>query len=243
MTKMTGIIKEFKTGIQKNLFLGLAVLWVSVMPSIGTLTATPVMLTHVDFIRQFPWSSPLSMLTTCLILVCVMGIALLPTTMVAVFSGFLFGWQMFPWLILSYASASLIGYAWGKFVTKDGLNFLINRYPKVSVLLESHAQNLPQLIFFIRISPVIPFALSNLLFAFLKTGWKKLLVWGTLGMFPRTLLAFYTGTLANDLYDALYEEDSLSKWLLFLVFLGISTFGIWKIFTSRKQKQSNSSQV
>ncbi|MGY6522340.1 MAG: VTT domain-containing protein [Mongoliitalea sp.] len=230
---MRSIIKEFKTGIQENLFLSLAFLWVSIMPSLGTLIATPLVLTRSNYITEFPWLNPFSLLITCLCLTFLMGLALLPTTMVAVFSGFLFGWKIFPLLVASYAAASLLGYFWGQMVTKGGLVFLIKRYPKVGTAIEERSHSIPQLIFFIRISPVIPFALSNLLFAFLQTGWKKLLIWGTIGMLPRTLIAFYTGTIANDLYDAINQGDDTLKVWIFIGFLVVSTWGIWKVIRSK----------
>ena len=233
MTKMRSIIKEFKTGIQENLFMGLAILWVSIMPSLGTLIATPLVLNGSNYLAEFPWLNPFSLLVTCIFLTFLMGLALLPTTMVAVFSGFLFGWKIIPWLVASYAAASLLGYFWGRMVTKEGMDFLIKRYPKVGTAIAERSHSIPQLIFFIRISPVIPFALSNLLFAFLQTGWKKLLIWGTIGMLPRTLVAFYTGTIANDLYEAINQGDDRLKVWIFIGFLIVSTWGIWKVIRSR----------
>lgn len=236
MTKMASIIKEFKTGIQENLFLGFAVLWVSLMPSLGTIIATPLILNYQQILGDIPWSSGLMLILTCLVLVILMGLALVPTTMVAVFSGFLFGWKILPFLVISYAIASLLGYGWGLLASSNGLDFLKKRYPKVDKALQSKSQKIPQLIVFIRISPVIPFALSNLLFAFIKVGWKKLLIWGTAGMLPRTFVAFYTGTLANDIYDALRQGDDNYQVLIFIFLLILSSYGIWRIVKPSEQK-------
>lgn len=236
MTKMKGIIKEFKIGLQENLWMGLAFVWVSIAPSLGTLISIPILINFYENIRIFSMSG---WLANCLILSIVaglMGLACIPTTVVAIFSGFLFDWKFFPLIVAAYALASILGYYWGRYVTKNGLDFLFRRYPQTRYIIDARKNSLPHAIFFIRISPIIPFALSNLLFAFLKTGIQKLLVWGTMGMLPRTILAFYTGTVANDLYEAFHRGDSSYQAPLFFGLLLLSSWGLWKIFTNTTEK-------
>ncbi len=87
-----------------------------------------------------------------------------------------------------------------------------------------------ELIFFVRLSPIIPFALSNLMFALLKSGWKKLVIFGTIGMLPRTTLVFISGTLANDLYTAIRQDGVSEKVWIFVFLLVLSFWGIWRFF-------------
>jgi uncharacterized membrane protein YdjX (TVP38/TMEM64 family) len=238
MTKMKGIIKEFKIGLQENLLMGLAFVWVSVVPSLGTLVSIPILLNSYDSIRVFSMGGWLESCLILMVLTGLMGLALVPTTIVAVFSGFLFDWQFFPLLVVAYALASILGYFWGSIVTKDGLDFLFKRYPKTKHIIDTRKKNIPEVVFFLRISPIIPFAFSNLLFAFLQTGIQKLLVWGTLGMLPRTTLAFYTGTIASDLYAAFHQGNSTYQAPLFILLLLVSSWGLWKVFTNTKEKKS-----
>lgn len=126
-------------------------------------------------------------------------------------SGFVFGWISFPFLVLGYTLATVIGYQIGKGLDRGSLAFLLDQYPKAAQLIEDKKDDISQLIFFVRLSPVIPFALSNLLFALLQAGLKKVVWMGLWGMLPRTSMAFITGILGESLMDALegiVEESS-----------------------------------
>ncbi|WP_332913888.1 hypothetical protein [Algoriphagus boritolerans] len=79
--------------------------------------------------------------------------------------------------------------------------------PDFNQQLERRLQRPESLIFFIRISPVVPFAISNFLFASLKIELKNVLIYGIPGMLPRTLLAFGTGLLASSFLDAKKSDE------------------------------------
>src|SRR5690606_4862882 len=112
--------------------------------------------------------------------------ALLPTTFLSVLTGFVFGWEYFPLLVTGYTLASIMGYSVGRKLDKNSLAFLLDNYPKASRLIAEKKGNIFQLIFYVRLSPVIPFALSNLLFALLKVGLRDVVWMGLWGMLPRT---------------------------------------------------------
>jgi uncharacterized membrane protein YdjX (TVP38/TMEM64 family) len=230
MTKKVGIFKGLKDFGKNNTRVALAVFWVSIAPSVFSLLLIPTIVSK----SANPYDLNISAFPESLIFVIVgtlmMGLALTPTTLFAILSGFIFGWQTFPLLILSYTFATLLGYGWGKRLGGDSLEELLTQYPKAAVMIESKKDSVGALIFFVRISPVIPFALSNLLFALMKTGWKKLVIWGTIGMLPRTTLAFFSGTLAFDIYSAIGQESISGKWWIFLGLLLLSIWGIWRFF-------------
>src|SRR5690554_6932997 len=159
-----------------------------------------------------------------------MGYALLPTTFLAVLSGFVFGWVALPFLILGYTLATIIGYQIGKKLDKGSLDFLLGNYPKAAQMIVDKRNEIPQLIFFVRLSPVIPFALSNLLFALLKIDLKKVVWIGLWGMLPRTLLAFTTGVVGESLVGALEENSGLRQWAVIGVLLLVSGWGIYRFF-------------
>jgi uncharacterized membrane protein YdjX (TVP38/TMEM64 family) len=156
-----------------------------------------------------------------------MGLAFLPTTFLAVLSGFVFGWQAFPFLVLAYSLASILGYLLGKRLGGDSLDDLLHYYPKAADLIHKRSNQMGTLVFYIRLSPVIPFALSNILFALLKVGLGPVVWAGLLGMLPRTLLAFLTGTLAVSIYEVI-QSDGETWQVAFLVFLFL--FSIWGVY-------------
>ena len=230
MGKKRSIFKEFKEAGRNNPKITFAVLWVSLMPSIGSFVLVPWTLHQSEWISLLDFSSPQVAFTALTVSTLLMGLAIMPTTLIAALSGFLLGWKAFPWLVLGYSMATLFGYAWGKSLSGESLDFLLHKYPKAKKLLEQKKENIGELIFFVRLSPIIPFALSNLLFALIKSGWVKLILFGTLGMLPRTTLVFFSGTLVSDIYSALKSEGISGKGWFFLGFLMLSFWGIWRFF-------------
>lgn len=230
MTKKVGIFKGLKDFGKNNTRVALAVLWVSIAPSVFSLLLIPIVVSNSTSFYDLNSLAFLESLIFVLLGTLMMGLALMPTTLFAILSGFIFGWQALPLLILSYTLATLLGYGWGKRLGGDSLEELLTQYPKAAAMIESKKDSVGALIFFVRISPVIPFALSNLLFALMKTGWKKLVIWGTIGMLPRTTLAFFSGTLAFDIYSAIGQESISGKGWIFLGLLLLSIWGIWRFF-------------
>ena len=162
-----------------------------------------------------------------------MGMALLPTTFLAILSGFLLNWISLPFLILGYTMATIIGYKIGKKLDKDSLAFLLNNYPKAAQLIADKKDSISQLIFFVRLSPVVPFAFSNLLFALLKIDLKKVVWVGLWGMLPRTLLSFTTGVLGESLLEALQENNGTRQLVVIGVLLLVSVWGIYRFFKKK----------
>ncbi|GAB2997329.1 hypothetical protein GCM10027284_13840 [Cyclobacterium sediminis] len=166
-----------------------------------------------------------------------MGLALVPTTFFAVISGYIFGWHAFPYLVLAYTLASAVGYGLGRVLDKDSLDLLLDPYPKAKKLISEKKGQMGSLIFFVRISPVIPFAISNLVFALLRTGMKRVLWFGLLGMLPRTLLAFSSGALAGSIQEALTSKSSIWQYVLIAALLILSVAGIYAFFTKSVSKK------
>jgi uncharacterized membrane protein YdjX (TVP38/TMEM64 family) len=230
MEKKQGIFKEFKIAAEQNPVVASALLWVSFMPSLGSLLFVPVAFKYSSFLSQIDFTDAITVISGLLASILLMGLALMPTTLIAGLSGFILGWQSFPWLVLGYTLATLLGYGWGKKLGGESLEMILEKYPQAKNMLERKSGRIGELIFFVRLSPVIPFALSNLMFALLNSGWKKLVIFGTIGMLPRTTLVFVSGTLANDLYTAIKQEGIDGKFWIFIFLLLLSIWGIWRFF-------------
>lgn len=238
MTKKEPFFKRIKEIYRTNPVFLAAVAWVGVMPSIGSLAL-------VQYLISSKGGTPppdLTSLTTALLYVsgsaAAMGIALIPTTLLAVFSGFYWGWSALPLLAVAYSIASAIGYGLGKKSSGNLLPLLTDWYPAVKTTLEKKKEQIGSLIFFIRISPVIPFAFSNILFALLHTGLGRVVWYGLWGMLPRTVLAFSSGVLAESIYEAVSSEGASSwEWLFVVGLLVISILGIVHFFKN-KDKES-----
>jgi uncharacterized membrane protein YdjX (TVP38/TMEM64 family) len=229
MSKKESIFKRLKIILTSNPVIIWAIGWVSFMPSIGSLVFLNHLYSNIERFRMYEilqWDILLLfILTTALI----MGLALMPTTLIAIISGFLFGWKAFPFLALAYLLATVIGYKLGRKLDEDSLEILLEKYPKTRTLIAEKKDAISQLIFFVRISPIIPFALSNLLFALIKAELSKVVWIGFLGMLPRTILAFVTGIMAKSLLAAMQEGSNTFQVAIFFGLLLLSLWGIYKV--------------
>ena len=237
MSKKPPNFKKLADIYRENPAFFWAVLWVAIIPSLGSIISLQVLFTgNQNWI--FP---PLTGITTVASFVglagFIMGFALLPTTLLSILTGFIWGWEAFGWLVMAYLLATSLGYSLGTLLSQHQLEILLKYYPKAEKLVLEKQEKIGMLILFVRLSPVIPFAFSNVLFALLRTGIWRVLWWGIWGMLPRTLLAFYSGTVAESLYQALRESDSHVEWIAFAVLLTVSLAGIVSIL--KKKKQSN----
>lgn len=226
MSKKPPFFKKLVEIYRENPSFFWAVLWVAIMPSIGSIISLKFL-----FGGGQAWVFPqLTSILPVTIFVClagfVMGFAVLPTTLLSILTGFIWGWEAFGWLVMAYLLATSLGYSLGKFLSKHQLEILLKHYPKAKKMVLEKQERLGSLIFFVRLSPVIPFAFSNVLFALLQTGLWRVLWWGIWGMLPRTILAFYSGTIAETLYQALRESGTHIQWITFIALLAVSIWGI-----------------
>ncbi|WP_158858656.1 TVP38/TMEM64 family protein [Lunatibacter salilacus] len=226
MRKKPPIFKKLADIYQENPSFYWAVLWVAIMPSMGSIVSLQIL-----FTGDQDWIYPqLTGIVTVAIFVClagfIMGLALLPTTLLSILTGYIWGWDAFGWLVMAYLLATSLGYTLGKFLSQHQLDILLKYYPRAKKMVLEKQEKIGSLIFFVRLSPVIPFAFSNVLFALLKTGLWRVLWWGIWGMLPRTILAFYSGTIAGSLYQALMDNDNYAEWITFIILLAVSIWGI-----------------
>jgi uncharacterized membrane protein YdjX (TVP38/TMEM64 family) len=231
MSKKESIFKRLKIIISRNPIILWAIAWVTVMPSVGSFFFLKFLYSNVALFRDLDFYSIGTILGYLIVTAIVMGAALMPTTLIAIISGFLFGWVAFPALVIAYTLASIIGYKLGTGLDENSLNLLLEKYPKTKKLLLEKEDKMNELIFFLRLSPVIPFALSNLLFALIRANLTKVIWVGLLGMFPRTTMAFATGLRANSLVDAVSESTNTYQLAGILVLLLISIWGLYRVIS------------
>lgn len=232
MTKKGSIFKTIG-GYFKGHPVGiLGWLWVSLMPPIGSL----IFLWNYQILEGIQLDTLLYLLIYIGICGLTMGLALLPTTFISTVSGYFFGWIAFPFLVAAYALATFIGYKLGQQANASLLDVLFAKHPTLKEELEARKSKEMNLIFFVRISPIIPFAVSNFIFATMKIPLKRVLIFGIPGMLPRTLIVFGTGVFANSF---LMAEDSLSspvQWGIGAILLIIGALGIYQYI--RKKPKS-----
>jgi len=208
--------------------------WVTLVPSLGALISLNFLYANPGFFEKIEFLSWPFLGVYVVSATLLMGLALLPTTFLAILSGFVFGWMSFPFLVLGYTLATVTGYQLGKGLDSGSLTVLLQQYPKAAQLIDERRDSISELIFFVRLSPVIPFALSNLLFALLQAGLSKVIWMGLWGMLPRTTMAFVTGILGDSLLGALEGDSGGKQVVLITLLLLVSLWGIYRFFTKKK---------
>ena len=145
-----------------------------------------------------------------------MAFALTPTTFIALLSGYFLGWNAFIPVAITYWIASFLGYKTAQFI--DGGHFLtiLSEKPKVKHILENLQKDEFKIIILARLSPVLPFAVTNVLFSFSGTKLRNFLTAGFLGMLPRTILSIWIGTQAKEI-RRLIEHPSEGNTSQFLI--------------------------
>jgi uncharacterized membrane protein YdjX (TVP38/TMEM64 family) len=234
MSKKPPKFKKLADIYRENPAFFWAILWVAIIPSLGSIISLQILFTGNQNWIFPPLTGIIAVATFVGLAGFIMGFALLPTTLLSILTGFIWGWEAFGWLVMAYLLATSLGYSLGTLLSQHQLEILLKYYPKAEKLVLEKQEKIGMLILFVRLSPVIPFAFSNVLFALLQTGIWRVLWWGIWGMLPRTLLAFYSGTVAESLYQALRTSDSHVEWITFAVLLTVSLAGI--VFILKKKR-------
>jgi len=232
MTKKDSIFKDLVRYFRSHSITTLGWIWVSFVPLLGSLLLS----TRYQELEQISVTGVGEQVLLVLALTLLVGLALLPTTFTALASGFFWGWTVFPHLVIAYLLANVLGYSLGKWLNADFRTILYARHPSLQEEIEKRIEQPAGLVFFVRISPLIPFAISNFLFASLGIPLSKIIRFGLPGMLPRTILAFASGMAAQSFLDAQASLKDPHDWLILGLLLVGSIWGIWHFWNKKKTK-------
>jgi len=232
MTQKDSIFKDLVRYFRSHSITTLGWIWVSFVPLLGSLLLS----TRYQELEQISVTGVGEQVLLVLALTLLVGLALLPTTFTALASGFFWGWTVFPHLVIAYLLANVLGYSLGKWLNADFRTILYARHPSLQEEIEKRIEQPAGLVFFVRISPLIPFAISNFLFASLGIPLSKIIRFGLPGMLPRTILAFASGMAAQSFLDAQASLKDPQDWLILGLLLVGSIWGIWHFWNKKKTK-------
>lgn len=213
---------------QKYPFHFLSAVLLTFLPLLCSSWVTYWVLAHEADLRQFGIADWLLVTIICLL---TSVFALTPPTFLAIVFGYFLGWgSLIPLLILNLGAIALVNRI-TLYLDKQRLLSYLAQNQKVKLVVGRFNQDQWPLIFFTKLSPVLPFALTNLVFSLAGASLKNMLLGGFLGMIPRTLLAVYVGIQAKAIRQAL-ENPNPDIWsqvvvigLVILSVVGISWVG------------------
>lgn len=143
------------------------------------------------------------------------GLALLPTNVIGILGGWAFGFRLGIALLISgIVGAALASFLINSRIVGDRLPDIFGAHPKAKAiyraLLGQSARRTILIIFLLRLSPAMPFALTNFLMASARVPLKSFLIGTFLGMLPRSSAVVFVGAGLSELsFDS--REDA---WLL-----------------------------
>ncbi len=145
------------------------------------------------------------------------GLALLATNFLGLVSGFSFDFQigLFAQIIGIAGAATVMFLLAKKYASKSFLS-TIDQKPKLKAihhaLLNENTFKTLLIIILIRLSPVMPFAVTNFLISASGISFKTFLLGTVLGMFPRALAVVFVGSSLSELNFSQPQES----WIVIL---------------------------
>lgn len=209
----------------------------TVVPLVTTSALTAWAINQEKLLRELPieWWVGITFILTL-----ASAAALTPPTFLALVYGYFLGWTSLPMLFALNIGAIALIYISANFLHAASVRgYLIQVYPQVGSLLRRFYKNELRLIFFAKLSPVLPFAITNLFFAMAGARFKQVLVGGTLGMIPRTVLAVWAGKEAQDIrYLLEHPNEGLATKIVLIALIVVSTAGIGYFFKDKSMVES-----
>lgn len=194
---LSQVFKKNKTSLFYTLLTGL-------MPVLISSTLSFYAIRYEEEIRQFDFSYWLVFYAiSCF----TMAFALTPTTFIALVSGYFLGWSALPFMSVAYLVASYIGYRAAAFFDHGKLLESLEQEKRAKQFIARLKTGELGIIVMSRLSPVLPFAMMNVVLAILRVDLKKFIWAGFLGMLPRTVTAVWVGNRAQQIRQLLESGD------------------------------------
>ena len=140
-----------------------------------------------------------------------MGFSILPTSFVALVAGYFWAWNSLPFLVISYALATCIGFYISQKIDSHKVLVEINKNSKANAVLGKLESEQFKIVALARLSPVFPFGISNVVFTYLGVPLSKLLAAGVLGMLPRTIFMVWLASNSQNI-----QQIFQSNWQQYL---------------------------
>lgn len=209
-------------------------IFLTVIPLIFSSALTVLVITHESIVSTFDWQD-WALITFICCITCTF--AFTPPTLLALIFGYFIGWNAILPVFLINMVAILLVNVITKRIDGDKFRDYLSNNKNVSGILENIRKEELKFIFFTKLSPVLPFALTNFVFALSGAKLKNILLGGFLGMIPRTILAIWTGSQAKEIRRLLENpnEGNLQK-ILIILLLVVSVGGILYYVLPRRVK-------
>jgi uncharacterized membrane protein YdjX (TVP38/TMEM64 family) len=193
-------------------FVGPLAVFATVMPVIGGVVIVGLLITLGDGLRQFGVWAPLAFVGITALLG---GVSLAPTHGLSLLGGYVFGFtQGLPITMIGLLGAAALGFQVSSLIARKRVMALILEKPGSRAvhraLIDDRFWRVFLIVALVRLSPVAPFAVTNLLMASTGVRWSAFLLGTAVGMLPRCSALVSVGALLVQLGPE--SEQTLPSW-------------------------------
>ncbi len=200
----------------------------TITPLLSTSFLAFYVLQHEALLLTLTW---FDWLLIALVLTLTSALALSPPTFLAIIQGYFIGFEALPYQFLINMGAILLVNIIVRRIDNNRFAGIVSQNEKVASLLKGIKQEELRIIFFAKLSPVLPFAMTNFVFAISGARLRNVLLGGFLGMIPRTILAVWTGAQAKEIKALIdHPNEGLTQQIFIFALLVVSVAGLSIVF-------------
>lgn len=203
----------------------------TVLPLLSSSYLTYYLFQHQAVLAE--WNA-LEWVISSLILAVLCAVAIVPPTFLALVMGYFIGYWAFPYLIGINMLAIVLIFGISRLIDFGFVRQWLEKNEKARDVMERIKAEELKVIFFTKLSPLFPFAVTNLIFAASGASFRNILLGGFLGMVPRTALAVYVGAQAKELQALMNDPNggTLGQWIVIGLVL-LSMVGLYLTFKKK----------
>jgi uncharacterized membrane protein YdjX (TVP38/TMEM64 family) len=184
------------------------------LPFLGTTILMTIAFPLGYWLRE-NWEIGTGLYIGVIVLFC--GLALLPTNVIGIVGGWAFGFEFgIALLMTGICSAALLSFSIHMRIVGEKLPAVFEGYPKANAiykaLLGQSIRRTTLIIFLLRLSPLMPFALTNFLMASARVPVKAFFLGTLFGMLPRSSAVVLVGAGLSELS----LENSPDYWMIII---------------------------
>lgn len=200
-----------------------------VLPIISNLIIIAVFAKNIDSIKDWEQST---ILLLGVLLFFTSSFSITSTTLLSVVCGYLFGWISFPVLLIMFSVGSLLGYYLANVFDKGTIMSWIKTNELAYNFIVKLNQRVNLMVFVMRLTPILPFTVTNILCSYLSVPLKNYLGMGFIGIGVRTLVMVYTGSQISSIInmddDPVYKAQKIGFLLLSFALFGLLYYLVMK---------------
>lgn len=200
----------------------------TITPLVSTSFLTIYVLQYQDFLNTLSW---VDWFYISLVFTVTSALALSPPTFLAVIHGYFLGFEALPYQFMINMGAIVLVNLVVRKIDNNRFTEVLSKNPKIAGILNGIKKEELKIIFFSKLSPVLPFALTNFVFAISGARLRNVLLGGFMGMIPRTVLAVWTGSQAKEIQTLIeHPNQGLFQQVFIFILLIASVVGLSMVF-------------